>query len=600
MSSRSQPSIVPKIPPSFSFGSYTLDLNRGALLRGSDEVKLRPKSYETLKYLVVNGGRLIPKAELIAALWPDTVSVSDDSVMHCIRDVRRALGDEGQELVRTVPGRGYMFVVPAQPPPPVQTVPATEKKAEPTAPTFITVDPLAAVVRSLAVLPFRPLSGRVNEESLALGLAIADALITAIAASREILVRATSAVRKYVDSETDTVEAARQLQVEAIVEGHFQRVGERLRVSVQLLCATDGRHMLAEHCEGVLPDIFSLQDHLAEILRRALNLKGPEPTIPMRSQSTRPECYSQYAIGRFHFLKASPDATPKAVAAFRAAITADPDFAPAHAQLAFALSQTADFFLTSYPKVCGPMSAAAERAMAMDSSLPEAVAAHGLVQQRCNWQWQEAAGSFDRALKLRPASAEIYVYAARLLDTLGRSEEAAALCGAALNLDPASSFAHLWLSFSHWFQRRYHESARWAQKALDMNPHNPIAMGRLIEAQYMFGNYKAWAAMLKKMLPFWGLNAVESEFEDALREGGREGLLRCYLGLTRGELHGNQAWWVAFYHSEVGDLDSAFACLEQACSDRASMLGYLKVDPRWDRIRRDSRFEDLVRRVGLP
>ena len=130
MSSRSQPFIAPKIPPPFSFGPYMLDLNRGALLRGSDEVKLRPKSYETLKHLVVNSGRLIPKTELISVLWPDAVSVSDDSVMHCIRDVRRALGDDGQELIRTVPGRGYMFVVPVEAAP-FRTARVQEEQAKP-------------------------------------------------------------------------------------------------------------------------------------------------------------------------------------------------------------------------------------------------------------------------------------------------------------------------------------------------------------------------------------------------------------------------------------------------------------------------------------
>ena len=114
MSSRSQPFIARNTPPIFSFGRYTLDLIRGAFLRGADEIKLRPKSYETLKHLVLNAGRLVPKTELIEVLWPEAVSVSDDSVNHCVRDVRRALGDDGQEFIRTVPGRGYMFVVPVE------------------------------------------------------------------------------------------------------------------------------------------------------------------------------------------------------------------------------------------------------------------------------------------------------------------------------------------------------------------------------------------------------------------------------------------------------------------------------------------------------
>ena len=121
MSSRSQPFLARNVPPRFSFGVYTLDVIRGALLRDADEIKLRPKSYEALKHLVLNAGRLVPKTELIEVLWPEAVSVSDDSVNHCIRDVRRALGDDGQEFIRTVSGRGHMFVAPLAAIPP-QTI----------------------------------------------------------------------------------------------------------------------------------------------------------------------------------------------------------------------------------------------------------------------------------------------------------------------------------------------------------------------------------------------------------------------------------------------------------------------------------------------
>ena len=114
MSSRSQPFVARKIQPPLAFGPYTLDLTRGALLRGDDEIKLRPKSYDTLKHLVLNGGRLVPKSEMIAVLWPDAAAVSDDSLTQCIRDVRKALGDDGQAFIRTVPGRGYIFAVPVE------------------------------------------------------------------------------------------------------------------------------------------------------------------------------------------------------------------------------------------------------------------------------------------------------------------------------------------------------------------------------------------------------------------------------------------------------------------------------------------------------
>jgi DNA-binding winged helix-turn-helix (wHTH) protein len=114
MSTKQHPFVANRRPVVFSFAGYSLDVIRGSLLRGTEEVKLRPQSYEALKYLVVNAGRLVPKAELMTVLWPDTPAVSDDSLSHCVMDARRVLGDDGQQFIRTVPGRGYLFDAPVE------------------------------------------------------------------------------------------------------------------------------------------------------------------------------------------------------------------------------------------------------------------------------------------------------------------------------------------------------------------------------------------------------------------------------------------------------------------------------------------------------
>src|SRR5436309_11020427 len=114
MGTKPQPFVARKTAVGYSFAGYTLDLTVGSLRRGRDELKLRPKSYEALKHLVENAGRLVPKTELLAVLWPDATSVSDDSLTHCIMDIRRVIGDDGQQFIRTVPGRGYLFAAPVQ------------------------------------------------------------------------------------------------------------------------------------------------------------------------------------------------------------------------------------------------------------------------------------------------------------------------------------------------------------------------------------------------------------------------------------------------------------------------------------------------------
>ncbi len=370
---------------SFSFAGFTLDLNRGCLLRGEQEIKLRPKSFETLKHLVENSGRLISKNELIAAVWPDT-SVTDDSLVQCLIDIRRALGSEGQRIVRTVPRRGYLFdaevrrngvtqkeTLNSDMETPASATVEEERVAMPRswihsrasqAAVVLTIalasgltlrllwrnQPKQSIpeIKTLAVLPFK--SQIPDNQNDYLGLGIANEIIMNVSNTGAVTVRPTSAVRKYSNQEVDALEAARDLQVDAVLDGTYLRVGNQLRITVNLLRVSDGASLWADKFDQQFTDIFAIQDRVSQQVAQRLWLKlSPTEQARLTKRYTSdPMAYSYYAKAMYHFYSIGPTLNSRsdsqlAVDLFKKAIELDPQYALAHAQLGYAYTKIAVF-----------------------------------------------------------------------------------------------------------------------------------------------------------------------------------------------------------------------------------------------------------------
>ena len=355
-------------------------------MRGSEEVKLRPKSFETLRHLVENSGRLISKHELISAVWPDT-SVTDDSLVQCLIDVRRALGEDAQQIIKTVPRRGYIFdadvklnhsnarelVYEDE----VERVTVTEEETEPqthraphrhrrwvvrlTAGALVLVA-LAGVIlwlrpkrsapasriTTLAVLPFR--SQVPSSQDDYLGLGMANEIITKISQSGSMTVRPTSAVRKYTTEDIDALQAARELQADAVLDGTYLRVGDRLRITVNLLRVSDGASLWAEKFDQQFTDIFAIQDRVSQqVAQRLWSKLSPAQQARLDKRPTsNPLALSYYAKGMYHFYNIRPNSSSRsdaqlAVELFKKAIELDPEYASAHAQLGYAYTLMAVF-----------------------------------------------------------------------------------------------------------------------------------------------------------------------------------------------------------------------------------------------------------------
>jgi TolB-like protein/DNA-binding winged helix-turn-helix (wHTH) protein len=320
MTSQSSP-LSPGRPSIYRFETFTLDLARGCLFSSGAEVKLRPKSFEALRYVVENAGRLVSKEELVRAVWPDSF-VSDNSLAQCFLEIRKVLGDDDQRIIKTVSRRGYVFDVPVEKGrahlrPIVPSEPEREARANKAARIAVSkwVGWAALAVAAIgvwilgptrsprpaqpavAVLPFQSL-GSESDEFLELGMA--DALITKLSNVREIAVRPTSAVRGYTDRKRDSVQIARQLRVAYVLEGSLQEKEGRIVVTVQLIGVPEGRPLWAERYEAAAGDIFAVQDVISTRVATALapKLTGEENRRLKKKSTSDVEAFRLYLRGR--------------------------------------------------------------------------------------------------------------------------------------------------------------------------------------------------------------------------------------------------------------------------------------------------------------
>jgi TolB-like protein len=243
----------------YRFDRFTLDLVRGMLLaEDGTELSLRPKSFALLHHFVANSGRLVDRDELMQVVWPG-VFVSDDSIAQCITEIRRALGGDGQRLLRTIPRRGYRLAVPTS----IESAP--EVRATPEDATTPGPAPLVAAILSdppmIAVLPFQNMSGDPDQEYFADGMV--KEIITALSRIRWLFVIARNSSFIYKGHAVDIKQVGRELGVRYVLEGSVRRSADQVRVTAQLIDASNGAHLWAEHFDGPLADVFELQDKIA-------------------------------------------------------------------------------------------------------------------------------------------------------------------------------------------------------------------------------------------------------------------------------------------------------------------------------------------------
>jgi DNA-binding winged helix-turn-helix (wHTH) protein/tetratricopeptide (TPR) repeat protein len=405
-------------PSLFEFGPYRLDVRRRLVWRQDALLDVPPRAVDLLTALVEEAGEVVPKEELLRRVWPDTF-VEEANLSVNVSILRKALGDQpdGRPWIQTVARRGYRFLG------------AVRAQAE--------------VPRSLAVLPFGSLGP--EEGDPALGLGMADALITRLAATGRVAVRPTGAIRRFAD--VDPVEAGRQLGVDAVLDGRLQRSETRLRLTVQLVPTRGGAPLWAEHFDEEVTHLFAVEDRVAERVATALvaELSSEERQRLGRRQTASLEAYQAYCRGRFFWGRFSRPWVEKAMRCFHEATELDPRRLPPRASPARSWS----------PAVARPLQAwalaeeSSRRALALDDGLPEPHVSAGLLRLLKDWDWDGAERELRRAVDLAPSSTAPHQWLGLVLDLRDRREEAARALRRAQEMDPLSMVVSALVGLHH-------------------------------------------------------------------------------------------------------------------------------------------------------
>ena len=621
----------------YTFGAFTVDPQRRLLLKSGQPIAVSGKAFDILLFLVRNPGRVVDKNELMEHVWPGQ-AVEDANLTVSISALRKALGDRPGDpaYVVTVAGRGYQWIadVNAGGAPPDA---APHESARMNAGTFegVPIAPrrrysgylravaivLAVVVvafvgsrfvlwrraarhepvRSLAVLPFRPLVAGVRNESLELGLA--DILVTRLGNLNQLIVRPTSAIRRYGSPDQDPLAAGRELGVDAVVEGTIHRTGDEIKVTARLIRVADGSSLWAGEFDERFTSVLQVEDAISENVARALRIQltGTELSRLTRHGTEDSDAYWEYVAGRYEWNKLTPEGWTKSVDHFERAIEHDPHFALAFSGLADAyVSLGAD----SRPAadVMGKAKEAAARALDLDEGLSEAHVSLAGVLAYYEWNWDAAGREFRRGIALKPNSADAHREYGLYLATVGSIKEALAETARAQDIEPFSRVTSFAVGWALTGARDYDGVIAHFRRALEIDPHfiaahNFIGLGYIGKRMY---------------------EPAASEFREALGLSQERLLIHAQLGFAEGAAGRPEAarkiledltaaskqryvspYYFALVHAGLGETDAAFAYLEGAYHDRSRRLWALRLVPTWDNLRSDPRFGELLHRIGL-
>jgi TolB-like protein/DNA-binding winged helix-turn-helix (wHTH) protein/Flp pilus assembly protein TadD len=590
----------------YEFGKFVLDPHERVLLSDGQPTHLSDKVFDTLLLLVRNNGQLLTKGEMMTSIWEESF-VEEGNLAKNISRLRKILDTGGVEMIETLPKRGYRFRADIR-----QiddetnllvhrrlrvTVSRTDDAVA--RPADLSLDE----IHSIAVLPFQPLGGKADEDFF--GLGITDALITQLSRAGEIQVRPTSSILRFNVQPQDAVSAGRELQVDAILEGNYQRLGGRLRLTVQMSRSQNGSSLWADSFIAEIEDIFDLQDQVAERVVGALRKKlSDEARAKLTKRYTENvEAYQEYLKGRFYYNKRDAEGYDAALACFQNAIRIDPSYALAYAGIAdiYNLLPVYDGFAPRdyFPKA----KAAALKALFIDGDLAEGHAALGLALLHYDWNWSGAEVSFRNAVKLDPNYAAAYQLLGVYFLRVDRIGEALIALKQARELDPFSPINGVWLAE---VLRHYGEtdaSIRLHLETLESFPdfflaHYHLAFsyidaGRLNDAEFhreravTLSHENSLTLSLQGLLQAAaGNTAAAQETLDRLLSIKKEKYISCVN--------------IASVYAAMGNESEAIEWLETGVKERDPNLTWIGFDKEFEFLQPNARFQALLREVGLP
>lgn len=634
------------MPSVLRFAEFELDGAAGELRKRGVKIKLQEQPLQVLIMLLLRQGQVVTREELRHSLWPsDTFVDFDHSLNSAVMRLRETLGDsaDAPRYIQTIPKRGYRFLTPVSAlpaePRPIPTEPLAPQPVQISSPAPVALrekpgyrrvgllalviaggliiaaafifflsgnrdQPLrGATVQSLVVLPIENLTGDREQEYLADG--ITDELTANLAKIRSVRVISRTSAMSYKGTRKPLPQIARELNVDAVVEGTLRRSGNRIRITTELIQAATDRHLWVETYDTELADILSTEADVVRAVAKEIRVTlTPQEQHEIEARGMNAEAYEAYLKGRYYWNKRTAEGMTRAIDYFQQAIQKDPNSALAYAGLADSYDVLASAIVEAVPtKDASPKAkAAALRAVQLDDSLAEAHTSLATMNFNYDWNWPATEKELQRALEINPSYATAHQRKSLYLIAMGRSAESIAEMNRARELDPMSVSINFSLGWRLYFARRYDEAITQLRNTLEMDPDSVLAhvvLGDVYEAKHQFREALA-------------------ELQSAAVISGNKPLVLGALGHVYGSM-GNrnealriidqlQAESATVYVSPVhlaqvyaglGDSASAMRWLERAYQDRSNDLVFLKVDPQFDTLRSEPKFTELLKRIGL-
>jgi TolB-like protein/DNA-binding winged helix-turn-helix (wHTH) protein/Tfp pilus assembly protein PilF len=629
------------------FGVFELDLRAGELRKHGLQVRLQEQPFQVLAMLLEHSGELVTREELQKKLWAaDTFVDFDHGLNKAISKIREALSDsaESPRFVETVARRGYRFLADVKVVDPVSVRsqelathlhPTAEVRDRPgSADRLATLNHLlpsltwkalvlvallvavslaawkvhsrnttSSVIRSLAVLPLESLSSDASQDYFADGMT--DELISDLGKISALRVISRTSVMGYKHTRKPLPQIARELNVDAVVEGTVLRSGDQVRITAQLIEASADKHLWSQSYEGELRDTLALQNQVASAIADQIRINvNPQEQAALKTvKVVNPQAYESFLKGRYFWNKRTADGLKVALAYFNQAIEEDPKYAQAYSGLADTYALLGDWqYAVMTPKEALPKAkAAATKALELDGALGEAHNSLAFCLDGFDWDFNSAGKEFQRAIELNPGYATAHHWYAWHLSLLGRYDQAIAEMKKAENLDPLSLIINADLAELLVLAHSYDESIRQSRKTIEMDPNFALAHNQLAQAYLQkHMNDEAIAELQKAAQLSGGSSTVLANLARAYAASGkRSEAIKLLDDLKKRSnpiySHGSE---VAVVYAALGETDQAMNWLEKGYEERFNPGVLLR--PGFDPLRSDPRFEDLVRRIGLP
>jgi len=642
----------------FQIGDWFVEPELNSLSTNGSTVRVEPKIMQVLVCLAKHANELVSKDRLIQTVWTNTF-VSDDVLTRSISELRRCFGDDPKEprFIETIPKSGYRLIAPVSFVSAKQESHSPEVSEDAATPTdkrrsewlsarvvvtCLFVAALAAVavyvwnltrpgasarsnsLKSIVVLPFKSVGPEVGDEYL--GVEIADTLTTRLSGTKQLVVCPPGPARKYSDKNQDPLAAGRELSMDLVLDGSIQRADDRVRMTVRLLRVADGSAVFAEQYDEKFADILALQDSVTEKVARslALNLTGEERKLLTKRYTDNTEAYRLYVLGRYFENKGTEEGYKNGIEYFNEALRIEPSYALAYSGLADTYNQATQNFILSPKEGYLKAKEAALRALEIDPSLAEAYHSLACVKWIFEYDWEGTELNYKRGLDLDPAYMPNRLCYAEYLAGLGRHDESFAVMSRYPEPGPTEVFRNLAFGELFYWSRQYDRAIQQLQNALELEPEVPAThflLGLTYEQKEMYENALAELQKSNSLIHSHRRQQLSARFPDRKPLSTYTSSMNVTAALGHAYAvsgHKTKAkeliqqlekqakrsyvspYNIALIYTGLGESEKVFEWLEKEYADRSGGFTRIKVDPRFDPLRADSRFENLLERAGIP